>query len=178
MQVTFYGKRMRLLGLPMKVGTRARDVRVIGNDLSPVLPLERSRGKVRLFLTVPSLDMPVCSAEIRKFSQRLTLLGQELTDSIEVFLISADLPFAQTRWQTIEKVTNITLLSDYRDLDFARSWGLLIQDLGLLAHAVYVVDSTGIVTYQEIVADLTAEPDYGVAFAVLSAEIATLKVAS
>ncbi len=162
----------------MKVGTRARDVRVIDNNLSPVLPLERSRGKVRLLLTVPSLDMPVCSVDIRKFSQRLTLLGQELTDFVEVFLISADLPFAQTRWQALEKVTNITMLSDYRDLDFARSWGLLIQDLGLLAYAVYVVDSTGIVTYQEIVAELTTKPDYGVAFAVLSAEIATLKAAS
>ncbi len=162
----------------MKVGTRARDVRVIDNNLLPVLPLARSRGKVRLLLTIPSLDMPVCSAEIRKFSQRLTLLGQELTDFVEVFLISADLPFAQTRWQAIEKVTSITMLSDYRDLDFARSWGLLIQDLGLLARAVYVVDSTGIVTYQEIVAELTTEPDYGVAFAVLSAEIATLKAAS
>jgi thiol peroxidase len=105
-------------------------------------------------------------------------MSQKLIDFVEVFLISADLPFAQTRWQAIEKVTNITMLSDYRDLDFARSWGLLIQDLGLLAGAVYVVDSTGIVTYREIVAELTTEPDYGVAFAVLSAEIATLKAAS
>ncbi|NJL38844.1 MAG: hypothetical protein HC840_20190 [Leptolyngbyaceae cyanobacterium RM2_2_4] len=38
-----------------------------------------------------------------------------------------------------------------------------------------VVDSTGIVTYEEIVAELTAEPDYGVAFAMFSAEIVTLK---
>ncbi len=178
MHVTFCGKRMRLLGLPMKVGTRARDVRVIDNNLSFVLPLERSRGKVRLLVTVPSLDMPVCSAGIHKFSQFLNSMSQKLTDFVEVFLISADLPFAQTRWQAIEKVTNITMLSDYRDLDFARSWGLLIQDLGLLAGAVYVVDSTGIVTYREIVAELTAEPDYSVAFAVLSAEIATLKAAS
>ncbi|MBD1866431.1 thiol peroxidase [Cyanobacteria bacterium FACHB-471] len=178
MHITFHGKRMRLIGLPMKVGTRARDVRVIDNNLLPVLPLERSRGKVRLLLTVPSLDMPVCSDEIHKFSHHLTLLGQQLTDFVEVFLLSADLPFAQTRWQAIEKVTNITMLSDYRDLDFARSWGLLVQDLGLLTHAVYVVDSTGIVTYQEIVTELTAEPDYAVAFAVLSAEIATLKAAS
>jgi thiol peroxidase len=178
MQVTFHGQPMRLIGLPIKVGTRARDVRVIGNDLSPVLPLERSRGKVRLLVTGPSLDMPVCSATIHKFSQFLNSMSQELTDFVEVFLISADLPFAQTRWQAIEKVTNITMLSDYRDLDFARSWGLLIQDLGLLACAVYVVDSTGIVTYREIVAELTAEPDYGVAFAVFSAEIATLKAAS
>jgi len=49
---------------------------------------------------------------------------------------SSDLPFAQSRWQTIEKVANITMLSDYRDLDFARNWGLLVQDLGLLARGL------------------------------------------
>lgn len=43
----FHGQPMRLLGLPLKVGEltsqrlryRARNVRVIGNNLSPVLPL-------------------------------------------------------------------------------------------------------------------------------------------
>jgi len=39
MQVMFCGQPLRLLGLPLKVGDRARNVRVIGNNLSPVLPL-------------------------------------------------------------------------------------------------------------------------------------------
>lgn len=55
MQVMFRGQPMRLLGLPLKVGDRARNVRVIGNNLSPLLPLARSRLKIRLFLTAPSL---------------------------------------------------------------------------------------------------------------------------
>ncbi|MBW4498728.1 MAG: hypothetical protein KME57_03875 [Scytonema hyalinum WJT4-NPBG1] len=50
MQVTFHGQPMRLLGLLLKVGEltsqrlrdRARNVRVIDNNLSPVLPLARS----------------------------------------------------------------------------------------------------------------------------------------
>jgi len=44
---------MRLLGLPLKVGDRARNVRV-GNNLSPVLPLSAITGKIRLFLTASS----------------------------------------------------------------------------------------------------------------------------
>jgi thiol peroxidase len=143
----FCGQPLRLLGLPLKVGELisqrlrdcARDVQVIGNNLSSVLPLTRSRLKIRLFLTAPFLDVPVWSATIQKFSQRLNSLSQELTDFVEVFLVSADLPFAQSRWQMIEDVANITMLSDYRDLDFARNWGLLVQDLGLLAHAVYAI---------------------------------------
>lgn len=169
MQVMFRGQPMRLLGLPLKVGDRARNVRVIGNNLSPVLPLARSQGKIRLFLTAPSLDVPVCSAAIQKFSQRLNSLGQEVTDFVEVFLVSADLPFAQSRWQAINDVADITMLSDYRDLDFARNWGLLVQELGLLAHAVYVVDRTDIVTYREVVSELLDEPNYQAAIEALQA---------
>ena len=169
MQVTLHGQSMRLLGLPLKVGDRARDVRVTDHDLSLVLPLARSQGKSRLFLTVLSLDTPICSAATRTFSQLLNSLDQELTAVIEVFLISADLPFAQIRWQKIEGVANITMLSDYRDLDFARNWGLLIQAWGLLARAVYVVDRTDIVTYREVVSELTVEPDYQAAIAALKA---------
>lgn len=169
MQVTFRGQPIRLLGLPLKVGDRARNVRVIGNNLSPVLPLARSQGKIRLFITAPSLDVPVCSAAIQKFSQHLNSLAQELTDFVEVFLVSADLPFAQSRWQTIEDVANITMLSDYRDLDFARNWGLLVQELGLLAHAVYVIDRTDTVTYREVVSELLNEPNYQAAIEALQA---------
>jgi thioredoxin-dependent peroxiredoxin len=178
MQVIFRGQPMRLLGLPLKVGDRARDVRVIGNDLSPVLPVARSTGKVRFFLTVPSLDISVCSSSIRTFSQLLNSCNPDWTNFVAVFLISADLPFAQVRWQANAAVAPITMLSDYRDMDFARNWGLLVQDLGLLAFALYVVNPTGIVTYREIVTELIAEPDYGAALAALSAEIAVLKIGS
>jgi len=37
----------------IEVGDRARNVRVIGNNLSPVLPLARSQGKIRLFRLLP-----------------------------------------------------------------------------------------------------------------------------
>ncbi|MDX2217333.1 MAG: thiol peroxidase [Oculatellaceae cyanobacterium bins.114] len=167
MHIIVQGQSMRLVGLPLKEGDRARNVRVMGNDLSPVLPLAQSHGKIRLFLTVPSVDLSPCSAVIRTFSEMLATLN----GSVASFLISADLPFAQVRWQTAADIDNITLLSDYRDMDFARNWGLLIQDLGLLACAVFVVNSSGIVTYREIVSELTAEPDYNTAIAALAAEI-------
>jgi peroxiredoxin len=55
------------------------------------------------------------------------------------------------------------------DLNFARNWGILIQELGLLARAVYVIDRTNIVTYREIVSELTAAPNYEAAIAALKA---------
>lgn len=167
MQVTFHGQQMTLLGSKLKLGDKAPDVRVINQDLTPVLPLEQSKGKIRLFLTVPSLDTPVCACETSKFSENLKTIDSEMMDSVSVFLISADLPFAQNRWRKAEGIENITMLSDYRSMDFARNWGLLIQDLGLLARAVYVIDPKGLVIYSEIVSELTDEPDYSEALEVL-----------
>ncbi len=167
MQITFHNQPMTLLGLKLKVGDKARDVRVINQDLTPVLPLKQSEGKVRLFLTVPSLDTPVCACETRKFSENLKAVASEVREAVSVFLISADLPFAQTRWRKAEGIENITMLSDYQAMDFARSWGLLIQDLGLLARAVYVINPEGVVTYSEVVPELTDEPDYAAAITAL-----------
>ncbi|MBE9011291.1 redoxin domain-containing protein [Pseudanabaenaceae cyanobacterium LEGE 13415] len=164
MHITVDGQSMRLIGLPLKVGDRARDVRVSDANLSLVLPLARSQGNVRLFLTVPSLDIPVFGSTVKHFSDRLDSLPP-----VAAFLISADLPFAQVRWQQDAKVTNMTLLSDYRDMDFARNWGLLIQPWGLLTQAVYVVDRAGIVTYREIVPDLTSSPNHAAAMTALKA---------
>lgn len=164
--VTFHGKPMTLLGLKLKEGDRARDVRVSSSDLSLLLPLEHSKGKARLFLTVPSLDTGVCSIETKKFNNAI----QEFGNSVAVYTVSADLPFAQSRWCASEGVENITILSDYRSMDFARSWGLLIKELGLLARAVYVVDKSDTVTYCQLVPEITSEPNYEAAIAALRTE--------
>ncbi|MBF2074949.1 MAG: thiol peroxidase [Synechococcales cyanobacterium C42_A2020_086] len=165
--ITFHGQSMTLVGLKLKVGDRARDVRVTGIDLSPVLPLAASEGKARLFMTLPSIDTSVCSMETKKFSDAIQEFGQ----AIAAFVVSADLPFAQQRWCLAEGINNLTMLSDYRAMDFARSWGLLISELGLLARAVYVVNPDSIVTYCEIVPEITAEPNYEAAIAALRAVV-------
>lgn len=159
MQVTFHGQSMSLVGLKMNVGDPAREVQLVAPDLAWVKPLEISQGKPRLFITVPSLDTSVCSLEARTFDHQIQALG----DQIATFLVSADLPFAQNRWAQAEGIQHLTLVSDYRDRDFARQWGVLVPDLALLARAVFVVDGAGIVTYKQIVPELTDEPDYAAA---------------
>ena len=161
--ITFHGQPMTLVGLKLKVGDRARDVRMTSTNLSPLLPLAASEGKARLFITLPSIDTSVCSMEAKKFNEAIQEFGQ----TVAVFVVSADLPFAQQRWCLAEGIQNLTMLSDYRDMDFARNWGLLINELGLLARAVYVVDQNSVVTYCEIVPEITAEPNYEAAIAAL-----------
>ncbi|QLE52703.1 thiol peroxidase (plasmid) [Nostoc sp. C057] len=165
--VTFHSQPVTLVGLKLKEGDMARDIRVSGSDLSPVLPLDCSRGKVRLFLTLPSLDTPVCAIVTKKFSNALKGLG----NTIVAYAVSADLPFAQSRWCVSEGIENIIMLSDYRSMDFARGWGLLIQELGLLTRAIYVVDQSGKVTYREIVPEIASEPNYDAAIAAIWASM-------
>jgi len=85
------GKPMRLLGLPLKSVDRARNVRVIGNNLSPVLPLARSQERSAFSSRLPSWMCQSVALQF-KFSQRLNSLGQELTDFVEVLLVSAEAP--------------------------------------------------------------------------------------
>jgi len=72
-----------------------------------------------------------------------------------------DLPFAQKRWVESTGVDKIQTASDHREASFGKSYGLLIKELRLLARAVIVVDKTGKIAYQEIVKEITDEPDYG-----------------
>jgi thiol peroxidase len=71
-----------------------------------------------------------------------------------------DLPFAQKRWCGAAGIENLQTLSDYRNAEFGGAFGLLIQELRLLARAVFVVDADGIIRYKQIVSELTKEPDY------------------
>lgn len=156
--VTFQGNPLTLLGNEVKVEQQAPDVELIANDLSPV-KLSAFKGKVCVLASVPSLDTPVCDTETRRFNEAAGKMG----DAIVVLAISMDLPFAQGRWCGAVGVENVQTLSDHRDAAFGKSYGVLIKDLRLLARAVFVVDKEGIVRYEEIVKEVTTEPDYDAA---------------
>jgi thiol peroxidase len=74
--------------------------------------------------------------------------------------ISKDLPFAQARFCQDNEIKNVTILSDYKSNSFGLNYGLLIEELQLLARAVIIVDKKDIVRYVQIVDELTTQPDY------------------
>lgn len=75
-------------------------------------------------------------------------------------IVSMDLPFAQKRWVESAGVDNIQTVSDYKEASFGNAYGLLIKELRLLTRAVLVVDRNGKIAYQQIVKEMTNEPDY------------------
>ncbi len=158
--ITFKGNPFHLLGPEIKVGQKAPDFKVVDNGLQPVT-LSSGQGKVQLITVVPSLDTPVCDSMTRKFNEE----AAKLPDKVAVYTISLDLPFAQKRWCGNAGIEKVQTLSDYQDRSFGLNYGLLIDELKLLARAVVVIDPQGKIAYLEIVPEVTAEPDYAAALA-------------
>ncbi|MBC8101923.1 MAG: thiol peroxidase [Cytophagales bacterium] len=158
--VTFMGGPMTLAGTELKEGDAAPEATLTNGDLAPVRLLGDAAGKAKLVITVPSVDTSVCSLESKKFSDAVKTLDAA---NIAVYVVSNDLPFAQKRWCVAEGVDNLTLLSDYRDMNLAHKWGLLVKEIDLFARAVYVLDEDNKVVYREIVSEIANEPNYDAA---------------
>jgi thioredoxin-dependent peroxiredoxin len=154
MSVTFKEKPVTLLGNQVKAGDQAPDFKVLANDLSEVT-LADSKGTVRLIAAVPSVDTGVCDAEVRRFNEEASKLG-----NVKVLTISVDLPFAQKRWCAAAGIENVQTLSDHRDLSFGKAYGVAIEELRLLARSVFVIDSSDKITYVEYVDEVTSHPNY------------------
>lgn len=153
--VTFKNNPVTLLGKEVAVGDTAPNFTVLANDLSPIT-LADSKGKIRLISVVPSVDTGVCAVQTRKFNEEAASLG----DDVEILTISVDLPFAQARWCAAEGIENVKTLSDHRDLSFGEAYGVVIQELRLLARSIFVVDQNDKVTYLEYVSENTNHPNY------------------
>jgi thioredoxin-dependent peroxiredoxin len=163
--VNLAGNQLPLAGTQVKVGQRAPDFTLTGNDLGEVT-LAKTSGAVRVFAAVPSLDTPVCDRETRRFNQDVAGLP-----GAHVYVVSMDLPFAQKRWCGAAGIDQVTTLSDHRHASFGEAWGVLIPAVRLLARAVFVVDRSDIIRYAEYVPNVGEEPDYGAALAAVKSRL-------
>ena len=158
MKVKFAGNPVELQGTEIRVGQAAPDFVAVKNDLSP-FKLSEVKGK-KLIVAVPSLDTPVCDAEVRRFNVE----AAGLKDTT-VITISMDLPFAQSRWCGAAGITKVMTVSDYKDRDFATKYGVYLPSFGLLTRAIFLLDANNRVTYVEYVPEVTAQPDFDAALA-------------
>jgi thiol peroxidase len=163
---TMKGNPLTLIGPELRVGDKAPDFVARTQDLAPFTPGD-TKGKIRLFSAVPSLDTPVCDAETRRFNKEAAALG----DKVEIVTISMDLPFAQKRWCGAAGIDKIKVVSDYYDRSFSQAFGTLIKELHLSSRAVFVVDEKDTIRYVEYVPEVTNHPDYDRALAAVKALI-------
>jgi len=153
--VTMRGNPVTLAGTPLKIGDKAPDFEVTGNDMKPV-KFSSFSGRVCIISAVPSLDTPVCDMETRRFNKEAAGLGPDVV----ILTVSMDLPFAQKRWCGAAGVDKVITLSDYKTAGFGTAFGVLMKESRLLARAVFVVDKKGVIRHIEIVKEIGEEPNY------------------
>lgn len=166
MQVTFEGKKLNLYGEVVKVSDKAPDFKAVNNDLSS-FDSKENQGKVVVYSVVPSIDTGVCSLQARTFNEEAEKLG----DDVIVITVSCDLPFAQKRFCAQEGIKNSISISDYKDHDFGKKYGFLIEDLALLSRGVVIVDKNGKIAYTEYVKEVTNEVNFEAALDAVKALI-------
>ena len=162
--VLFKGTPAHTSGELPKVGSKAPDFKLTAGDLSEV-SLANFKGKKKLLSIVHSLDTGVCAASTKRFND----FAKNRADVV-VLVVSCDLPFAQGRFCTAEGIKNVVTLSMMRDRHFAKDYGVLMTDsplAGLCGRSTLVLDENDKVLYTQLGPELTVEPDYDKALAVL-----------
>ncbi len=162
--VTFKGNPMTLAGEAVKEGSQAPDFKVhyFEGGLKTITPADL-KGKPTIISVVPSLDTGVCAIQTKKFNEQLA----SMKDKINAVTISLDLPFAMNRFCGAETITNLRVGSDYMDRNFGNAFGVLIEELKLLARSVFVLDKDGKVVHAQVVPEVTQEPNYEAALTAL-----------
>jgi thiol peroxidase len=164
--VTFKGNPLTLVGEEVKVGGPAPNFSLafFAGGMQQLTKADLA-GKPTIISVVPSLDTPVCQVQTKTFNQRLSALG----DSVNALTVSLDLPFAMNRFCGAEDIKAMKTGSDYMDRSFGTAWGVLIDELKILARAVFVLDAKGVVQYAQVVKEVASEPDYDAALNALAA---------
>ena len=162
--ITLKGQEIHTEGELPRLGSRAPDFVLTDRDLKDVT-LANWFGKKKLMSIFPSIDTPVCALSTKQFSVRA-----EASDDVVLLMISADLPFAHSRFCVSEDVENVVTLSTMRHDGFPHDYGVAIVDgplRGLTARAVIVLDENNTVVHSELVSEVSDEPDYETALKAL-----------
>ena len=160
-------------GVPVEVGG---DFPVVG-ETAPAFTLTNGEledvslsdfaGRRKVLNIIPSVDTRTCAMSTRKFNEYASGL-----DNTAVLIVSADLPFAQSRFCGAEGLDRVVTLSCFRHPEFREHYGVALQSgvmAGLCARAVIVIDERDKVVHAELVSEIKNEPDYDAALDALKA---------
>ncbi len=148
------GKPLTLCGRELETGEHAPDFTAVGESLETAR-LSDFRGKIKLVTFFPSLDTSVCSDQVKEFNRRALQAG-----NVAVIGISMDLPFSQARFRKANSIGNMALFSDHRRASFGSLYGVLIEELRLLARGAFIIDSADILRFSYLADELSHPVDF------------------
>ena len=162
-QIGWRGEVVDVKGNLPTVGEKAPDFVLTANDLSEI-ELSDFAGQNLVLNIFPSIDTPTCATSTRRFNEELANINDTA-----VLCVSADLPYAQKRFCGSEGLERVKTASTFRST-FSDDYGVTVLTgirRGLTARMVVVIDTGGMVRHVELVKEVSTEPDYLAALAVL-----------
>ncbi len=162
--ITLGGNPVNTVGNLPEIGNKAPEFYLTNTDMASK-KLEDYAGKKVVMNIFPSVDTGVCATSVRKFNEKAASLNNTV-----VLCISRDLPFAQKRFCGAEGISNVEMLSDFKDASFGMNYGILMEDgkfAKLHARSIVVLNETGNVIHTELVPEIAQEPNYDAVYAVL-----------
>ena len=152
MQITKRGEAFSLVKEPLKIGDQAADFEL--EDLKDkVFRLFQLLDKPLIISVVPDINTSVCSVQTRKFNEMMANF-----EEANFVTVSNNTKEQQASWCAAEGL-NLVMLHDPENT-FGQAYGVLIPELNVYARSVFVINSDGKIIYEEIVPEMTHEPDY------------------
>ena len=152
MQITKRGEAFSLVKEPLKIGDQAADFEL--KDLKDkVFRLFQLLDKPLIISVVPDINTSVCSVQTRKFNEMMANF-----EEANFVTVSNNTKEQQASWCAAEGL-NLVMLHDPENT-FGKAYGVLIPELNVYARSVFVINSDGKIIYEEIVPEMTHEPDY------------------
>lgn len=156
MHITVHGETTLLEGKEMTLWCEAPAARVTALDGSQNV-IGMIAPTAQLLIAIPSLKTEVCSLGAKKFNE----LTKQFKKLKTVMVTTDDAEFVND-FVRREGIEGVDIVID-TNRDFAKRYGLLITQGKLkdrLARAVFVIDQEGIISYKEVVPEITDEVDY------------------
>ena len=104
--------------------------------------------------TVPSLDTPVCTRQIKELEA-----ASKLFPTTSFVVISHDTPFALKRFCAANSIDNLSTFSDTRTKQFSLNNGFYLPQFGLMTRAIVIVDINNTIVYIDYSEEVTNESD-------------------
>ena len=143
-------------GQPPVVGANLPDFEVKKAD-GTFVKMSELINQPTLISVVPNINTSVCSISTKRFNGEV-----DKYQNINFYTVSTNTPAEQKDWCAAEDVENMELLSD-ESHDFGEKMGLFVESAGIDARSIWIVDADNKVLYQELIHEMTNEPNYDAA---------------
>ncbi|WP_429970655.1 thiol peroxidase [Fructilactobacillus sp. Tb1] len=124
------------------------------NDKGETVTTKDLEGQLTLLSVVPSLTTDVCSIETGHFNK----VASDYKN-IKFITVSNDPISAQKNWCSAHDADGMEILSDANG-SFGKAMHLYIPFFKHLARVVYIVDASGKIIYEQVVHEVSHEPNY------------------